>query len=298
VSPLRIAVTGASGLVGKALLPRLRARGDTVTALRRGDGESAWNVGTGEIHTSGGLDALVHLAGRNVAARWSAKVRKEIWDSRVTATEKLAAFLAQMPADTRPRTLLSASAIGIYGDRGDELLTEESPVESHPGKSFLADVCRGWEAATRPAEAAGIRVVHARIGVVLAREGGALATLVTPTKLGLGGPVGKGTQFLSWISLPDLVRMLEAALDDDTARGPINLVAGATRQHEFMRILGRVLHRPTVFPMPRPLVKLAFGRMGEEVLLGSQRVECRRPPEEFSFKHRHLEAAMRDVLGR
>lgn len=297
MTPLRVAITGATGLVGKALTARLRERGHTVAGLRRGGGEAGWDVGSGRIQIAGGIDALVHLAGRNVAARWSAHVRREVWESRVTATEKLCTFLAGMPAGERPRTLVSASAIGIYGDRGDEVLTEES-VPAAEGRSFLADVCRGWEAATAAAEQAGIRVVHGRIGVVLAEEGGALAKLTTPTKLGLGGPVGKGTQFLSWISLADVVGMLAAMVEEEGLRGPVNLVAGATRQHEFMRTLGHILHRPTVFPMPRLLVKAAFGRMGEEVLLASQRVECRRPPAAFVLQHSQLEAAMRWALGK
>jgi uncharacterized protein (TIGR01777 family) len=297
VTPRRVAITGATGLVGKSLTVRLRELGHTPIGLRRGGGEGAWDVATGQIQIAGGFDALVHLAGRNVAARWTAKVRREVWESRVTATEKLCEFLSHLPDGQRPKTLISASAIGIYGDRGDRVLTEESD-PAPEGSSFLADVCRGWEAATRAAEAAGIRVVHARIGVVLAKEGGALAKLTTPTKFGLGGPVGKGTQFLSWILLADVAGMLGALLQDDAARGPVNLVAGATRQHEFMRTLGRVLHRPTVFPMPRLLVKLAFGRMGEEVLLGSQRVVCGRPPAAFKFQHLQLEDAMRAALGR
>ncbi len=295
---MRIAITGASGLVGGALRTLLARRGHQVAAPRRGAGESTWDVETGAIHVPGGIDALVHLAGRNVATHWTTRVKREIWESRVTATKKLCAFLAEMPPETRPRVLIAASAIGIYGDRGDELLTEESPVEQRKGESFLADVCRGWEEATVAAERVGIRVVHARLGVVLAKEGGALAALLTPTKLFLGGPVGSGTQFLSWISLPDVVAMLAAAVEDDSFRGVMNAVAGTVRQHAFMRTLGGVLHRPTLFPMPGLVVRAIFGRMGREVLLSSQRVACTRSPAGFVPRDLTLQAAMRRVLDK
>ena len=297
--PMRIAITGASGLVGRRLSAMLGERGHKVFALRRADGEARWNVATGEIITPEPIDAIVHLAGRNIATRWTAKARKEIWESRVPATEKLSAFLAKLPADRRPKVMISTSAIGIYGDRRDELLTESSEIAA-PGRSFMADVCRGWEAATRGAEDAGIRVIHPRIGIVLAREGGALAKLLTPTKLGLGGPVGKGTQFMPWISLGDLGRLLVLlATQSGELRGAVNAVGPApVRQHEFMRTLGKVVHRPTIFPLPGFMVKLAFGRMGVEVLLSSLRVVPTRIPAGFTFEHATLEAAIRAELER
>ncbi|HVX85763.1 MAG TPA: TIGR01777 family oxidoreductase [Phycisphaerae bacterium] len=291
-----VAITGASGLIGRALSTRLRSGGHTVLPLQRNNSGSSWNVATGEVRTPSPISALIHLAGRNVAVRWTRRHRDEIWRSRVTATEKLAAFLAHLPPDQRPHTLISASAIGVYGDRGDDLLNEES-APAPEGRSFLADVCRAWEAATRPAQNAGIRVVHARLGVVLSRHGGALARLLTPTKFGLGGPIGSGRQFLSWISLHDTAEMLAAMLRDPTLRGPVNVVAGANRQHAFMRTLGHILHRPVVFPMPALAVTAFFGRMGQEVLLASQRVAAIRTPPTFAFTHPTLEAALRWAIA-
>ncbi len=298
--PMRIALTGASGLVGRRLSAMLRAEGHTVFELRRTAGAAHWNVESGEITTPDPIDTLIHLAGRNIATRWTAKAKKEIWDSRVPATEKLAAFLAKLPPERRPKTMLSTSAIGIYGDHGDELLTEFS-APAPAGRSFMADVCRGWESAAKPAEDApggGIRVIHPRIGIVLARSGGALAKLLTPTKLFLGGPVGPGTQFMPWISLTDLAHLLVLlATRPGDLRGPVNAVGPApVRQHEFMRTLGKVVHRPTIFPLPTFMVKLAFGRMGEEVLLSSLRVVPTRIPAEFAFEHATLEAAIREEL--
>jgi uncharacterized protein (TIGR01777 family) len=293
----RIAITGASGLVGKRLASDLRAAGHTVFELRRGAGEAGWNVATGEIFTPAPTDTLIHLAGRNIATRWTAGVKKEIWDSRVPATEKLATFLATLPIDCRPRLLISASAIGIYGDRGDEVLTEDSPI-APAGQSFMADTCRGWEAATKPAADAGMRVIHPRIGIVLAKNGGALAKLMTPTKLFLGGPVGRGTQWMPPISLTDLSRLLiYLATVDTTLAGPVNAVMpNPVRQHEFMRSLGHMLHRPTVFPLPSFMVKLAFGQMGAEALLSSLRVIPTRIPAGFVFQHPTLDAALRAEL--
>jgi uncharacterized protein len=295
---LSIAVTGGSGLVGKRVCDAARQAGHAAWPLSRSAGADArWNVETGEIAVPGRMDALIHLAGRSVADRWSDKVKREVWDSRVPATEKLCAFLTKMPAETRPGTLIAASAIGIYGDRGDEVLTEDSPVAAK-GTSFLADVCEAWEAATKPASDAGIRVVHVRIGIVLARDGGALAKLRTPTKLGLGGPVGKGTQFMPWISLTDLSRLLVHLATEIAFAGVINGVGpNPVRQHEFMRALGKVLHRPTVFPLPSFMVKLAFGQMGQEMLLSSMRVISNRMPKVFTFQHTTLEGAMRGELG-
>jgi uncharacterized protein (TIGR01777 family) len=295
---VRVAVTGAGGLVGKRLARDLRAAGHTVYELRRGAGEATWDVATGRVVTPGPVDVVVHLAGSNIARRWTAKARREIWDSRVPATEKLSAFLAAMPAGERPGVLISASAIGIYGDRGDEVLTESSEIFPE-GRMFMADICRGWEAATKPAEAAGIRVVHPRIGVVLAKGGGALAKLLTPTKLFLGGPVGTGTQWMPWISLTDLSRLLVAlATGAGDVRGAVNAVGPApVRQHEFMRTLGKVVRRPTVFPLPGFMVKAAFGQMGKEALLSSLRVVPGRLPAGFEFSHETLEAAIRAELG-
>ncbi len=246
------------------------------------------------------VDVVIHLAGRNVAARWSARVKKEIWESRVPATEKLCGFLARLPAERRPRIVLAASAIGIYGDRGDEVLTEDSaPAEK--GKLFLADVCLGWEAATRAAEEAGIAVTHVRVGVVLAKEGGALAKLATPVKLGMAGPIGRGTQFMPWISNGDLCRLFVRLAESSPESLPaaVNGVGpGPVRQHEFIRTMGKVLRRPTLFPMPTLVVKVMFGQMGVEALLSSLRVVAAKLPAGFAYEDGTLEGAMRRELGR
>ena len=300
-------MTGASGLIGRRVSALLKERGHGVLPVQRvsmgtaSAAAAAWNVQTGELLQSAGarpIDVLLHLAGRSVAQRWSAKVKREVWDSRIPATEKLCAFLATMPPEKRPRTLVTASAIGIYGNRGDELLTEDSAL-AEKGAGFLGDICLAWEAATRAAEGAGIRVVHVRIGVVLAKDGGALAKLAKPAKLGLGGPVGKGTQFMPWISLTDLSRLLVAVAESPDARGPVNGVGPApARQHEFMRTLGKVLHRPAFFPLPSFVVKIVFGQMGEEMLLSSLRVIPTKLPTGFAFEHPTLEAALRAELRR
>jgi len=259
--------------------------------------DATWDGETGRIVTPEPADVVVHLAGRNVGTRWTARVKREIWDSRVPATERLCGYLARLPAERRPRVLIAASAIGVYGDRGDEVLTEASAV-AEQGRSFLADLCRAWEAATQPAADAGIRVVTLRIGVVLAREGGALAKLAGPVKWGLGGPVGSGTQYLSWISRTDLCRLMVRAAEDEAVRGIVNGVGPApVRQHEFIRTLGKVLRRPTVFPLPSLMVRAVFGQMGVEALLSSQRVRATRLPAGFAFEHGTLEGAMRGELG-
>ncbi len=271
-----------------------------MAAVRRGTVDkhfATWDADTGQICLPGGADVLIHLAGRSVATRWSAKAKHEIWESRVPATEKLCRFLAAMPSSQRPSLMVSTSAVGIYGDRGDELLTEDSTL-APPKRSFLADVCIGWEAATVAAREAGIRVIHPRLGVVLSREGGALAKLLTPTKLGLGGPVGTGLQWLPWISLTDAVGMLVCLAEGtETTSEVVNLVApNPVRQHEFMRTLGRLLHRPTIFPLPSLVVKLVFGEMGREILLSSQRAIPSHLPRGFLFTHETLEDALRSEL--
>ncbi|HUO07359.1 MAG TPA: TIGR01777 family oxidoreductase [Phycisphaerae bacterium] len=298
--PFRIAITGPSGLIGSRLAADLRTAGHTVYPLRRATtsttNECTWNPDTGQLSTPEPPDILLHLAGRSVATRWTAKAKSEIYNSRVPATEKLAQHLATLPRSNRPKLLLSTSAVGIYGNRGDELLTESSP-PAPPKTSFLADVCRAWEAATQPAEAAGIPTLHLRFGVVLAKSGGALAKMLLPTKLGLAGPIGPATQFLPWISLTDLSRLIQFLIAAPLT-GPLNIVApNPVRQHEFIRTLATLLHRPALFPMPTPLVKLAFGQMGQEMLLASQRVISTRLPADFHFLHPTLESALRAELA-
>jgi uncharacterized protein len=304
-SPTTVVITGATGLIGSHLRDTLPSPAFRVwPAQRTGGGtvpadHALWDVAAGELRLPQGqrIDAVVHLAGRNIASRWSVRAKKEIWESRVPPTEKLCTYLAALPKENRPRTLLSASAVGIYGDRGDEVLTEESPIAPE-GASFLADIGRAWEAATRPAADAGIRVVLVRIGVVLAQAGGALAKMATPVSWGLGGPVGSGAQFMPWISLTDLCRLLVHGLQDDAVHGILNAVAPApVRQREFIRVLGHVLHRPVVFPLPAFMVKAVFGQMGQEVLLSSLRVVPTRLPAGFTFEHKTLEDAIRTELG-
>ena len=306
-----IGITGATGLVGSALWAFLNTAGHDATAIGRskrdgpapaGDLTISWDTQTGELKNYRPLDTLVHLAGRNIAERWSAGVKQEIYDSRVGATERLCGFLAKLPAGERPKLLIAASAIGIYGDRGDEELTEASPPPppQPAGRGFLPDTCVAWEAATRAAEEAGIRVIHLRSGVVLSPKGGVVAKLRLPTLLGLGGPVGSGKQFMPWIALDDLVGLIHyLAMGSEAVAGAVNAVApGVVRQKEFARALGRVLGRPAVMPLPGLVVKGVFGQMGREVLLGSARVVGTRVPTGFGFLCRTVEEGMRWEMGR
>ena len=296
-----MAITGSTGLIGRRVTALLQADGHHVFGLQRpksmapsvaSSTAATWDPSTGQIVTPSPINVLIHLAGRNVATRWTVRAKREIRDSRVAATEKLCTFLASLPIDQRPQRLISASAVGIYGSRGDEVLTEDS-TPAAPGSSFLADVCLGWEAATRPAADAGIRVSHLRIGVVLAKEGGALAKLATPTKLGLAGPVGPGSQFIPWISLTDISRLIVHLALSEAPPPVVNGVSPAPeRQRHFIRNLANLLHRPAVFPLPSFMVKLAFGQMGAETLLASLRVIPAKIPAEFTFAHSSLEQAI------
>lgn len=298
--PLRIAVSGASGLVGAQLVAFLGTAGHDVRRLvrraPRAADEIAWDPARGTVDAAAleGSDAIVHLAGANVAdGRWTDARKRAIRESRTVGTRLLAEALAGLARP--PRVLLSASAIGVYGDRGDAPCAEGEPI----GDGFLADVCREWEAATAPAEARGIRVVHARIGIVLAAQGGALARMLPVFRLGLGGVVGQGTQWMSWIALDDVVGALHHLLHAHDARGPVNLVApAAATNRDFTAVLGRVLGRPTVLPVPAAMVRLAFGEMGEALLLGSTRVVPARLGElGFGFQTPALDEALRAELG-
>ena len=299
-----IAITGATGLIAGALGPFLTTGGHTVIPVARRDAASGamppitWNPATGELGNYRPVNTFVHLAGRNIASRWTSKAMREIRASRVAGTERLCRTLAALPAEQRPKLLIAASAIGFYGDRGDEILTETSAPGS---RGFFPDVCQAWEAATKPAEDAGIRVIHLRIGVVLTPAGGALAKLITPTKFCLGGPLGSGSQWLPWIALDDLVGLIHhLALTTGAGElsGAVNAVtANPVRQHEFARTLAHVLHRPAVVPMPAFAVKAIFGQMGQEALLASTRVVPTRIPEGFSLLHRTLDGALRAELG-
>ena len=236
-----------------------------------------------------GIDAAVHLAGENIASsRWTPAQKAKIRESRVAGTRLLAETLSKLK--TPPKTLVCASAIGFYGDRSDQRLNEDSP----PGTGFLADTCREWEAAAKPAADRGIRVVHLRTGVVLASQGGALAKMLTPFRLGIAGIIGSGQQYMSWISLDDLVAVISFALLKETLRGPVNAVApNPVTNHEFTKTLGRVLRRPTVFPMPAFAARLAFGEMADGLLLASTRVEPKRLMDAgFRFRFPALDAAL------
>ncbi len=298
--PLRIAITGASGLVGTQLRAFLSGGGHTVLSLVRrapAAGEVRWDPLGGTIDTDAleGVDAVIHLAGESVAERWTPARKRAIRESREIGTRTLAEGLARMKRP--PRVLVSASAIGWYGaNRGDEPVDETSA----PGNDFLAEVALAWEAATAPAEQAGVRVVHARIGVVLSAAGGALERMLTPAKLGALGPIGSGRQYMSWIALDDTIGAIHHLLYADDVRGPVNLTAPEpVPQAEFARTLGHVLHRPSFAPLPAFVVKAMFGEMGENVLLGGQRVIPRRLQEQgFTFLRPRLEDALRFELGR
>jgi uncharacterized protein (TIGR01777 family) len=297
---MRIAITGSSGLVGKQLASFLMERDhDVISVVRRAPSENEirWDPTTGEIEGEKfeGVGAVINLAGENIAeGRWNAAKKQRIRDSRVKSTQLLAKTLASL--SQRPDVLVNASAIGFYGDRGDEPLDENSP----PGNDFLADVCREWEAATSAAQEAGIRVVKLRIGVVLSPDGGALKKMLLPFRLGAGGRVGNGRQYWSWISIDDLVGIIDHALTTESLAGPVNAVAPRpTTNLEFTKALGRVLHRPTIFPMPAFAAKLALGEMAEALLLASTRVVPRRLQEtNYEFRHADLEAALRHLLGK
>ncbi|HVT30518.1 MAG TPA: TIGR01777 family oxidoreductase [Lacipirellulaceae bacterium] len=295
-----IAVTGSSGLIGSALVADLEANGHLVRPVvrrlvREEKHEIHWDPTSGTIDAAefAGVDAVVHLAGENLAAhRWTPQFKEKILTSRVNGTKLLCDTLAALAA--KPTVLVSASAIGYYGNRGDERLDESSP----PGHSFLASVCQQWEAATLPARDADIRVVNLRIGVVLSTNGGALTQMLTPFKLGLGGVVGSGQQYLSWITLEDVVRAIQFVLHAAALTGPVNAVAPEpVTNREFTKTLGRILKRPTIMAMPAAAARLAFGEMADEMLLCSARVEPHAlATAEFSFERPQLEPALKHLL--
>jgi hypothetical protein len=243
-------------------------------------------------HTVSGFDAVIHLAGESIFGRWTAGKKSKIRDSRVVGTFNLASALAQ--AEDKPRVFVCGSAIGYYGNRGDELLREESA----PGTGFLAEVCQDWEEATTPAVQADIRTVHLRTGIVLSRKGGALGAMLAPFKLGLGGRTGNGQQWMSWIDVRDMVGAIHHILKNDLLQGPVNLVAPKpARNAEFVKTLASVLSRPAILPLPVFAVKLALGEMGEQLLLGSQKVEASRLISSgYPFRYRELRASLESVM--
>lgn len=298
--PRRVAVTGASGFLGRALVRSLEADGHRVLRLvrRPAPGDVAtWNPETGAIDAEAleGLDAVVHLAGDDISGgRWTAEKKRRIRQSRVAGTTLLARTLAGLRH--RPAVLVSAAAVGIYGDRGDEVLTEASA----PGEGFLAEVGRAWEAATSPAEEAGIRVVQPRFGIVLDPAGGALARMLLPFRLGVGGPLGPGTQWVSWLTRAEVVGIIRFALDTPALQGAVNAVAPApVTFRDLATTLGAVLHRPAVLPVPAFALRLLFGEMADALLLASQRcLPTALQAAGYRFQDPELRAALAAMLSR
>lgn len=295
---MRLIVSGSNGMVGSALVARLAAAQHDVRRLVRSGGQAGdatWRPDRGELdaHALDGVDAVVHLAGAGIGdVRWSAARKAAIVESRVDSTRLLADRIAKSVAP--PKALLVASAVGFYGDGGERWLDESSP----GGAGFLASVCREWEAAAFAAVDAGVRIVHLRFGFILSATGGGLRRMLTPFRLGLGGPIGGGRQWLSWIALDDVVAAIVHVLKSETLRGPVNVVAPEPATNaEFTRTLGRLLHRPTIFPMPTIAARLAFGEMADELLLASQRVRpAKLVASGFEWSWPTLDGALRHVL--
>ena len=298
---MRVLVSGSTGLLGSALVRALEARGDAVLRLVRSvkdkpEREVLWNIEKQSIEKDKleGLDAVIHLAGESIAApRWTKEKKRAIRDSRIQGTRLLTDAL--MGLQNPPRHYLCASAIGYYGSRGDTVLTEDAP----PGDGFLATVCRAWEEAAKPAADHGIRVVNLRFGVVLSGDGGALATMVKPFKLGVGGPIGNGKQYMAWIAREDLIGIVLHVLDRETIAGPVNVVAPEPiTNKDFTKTMGKVLHRPTAIPTPAFAIRLALGEMADEMLLASARVVPEKlKGTDYVYTFPELEAALRHELG-
>jgi len=299
----RILVSGASGLIGAALAAQVEGQGVQVVRLARGraqnSSEISWNplaepAGVGlSANAVSGFDAVVHLAGETIAGRWTTAKKNAIRTSRVRGTRNLATALAG--AEAKPKVFVCASAIGFYGDRGEEVLTEQSA----PGKGFLPEVCREWEEASRAAAEAGIRTVNLRTGLVLSAKGGALGKMLTPFKLGLGGRIGSGKQWWSWIHIDDLVGGILHAIGTEAVAGPVNMVVpNAARNAEFTKVLASVLGRPAIFPVPAFALGLAFGKMAaDELFLASQLVKpAKLEASGYRFQHGDLRAALESLV--
>jgi len=295
----RVLVTGVSGPIGTALLASFDPEKTQIVRLVRGRAQNAaqgsWDpLAPLSPAAVSGFDAVVHLAGESIVGRWTAEKKKAIRESRVQGTRNLASALAK--SEARPRVLVSASAVGFYGSRGDELLSEESPI----GQGFLSEVCREWEDASRIAAEASIRTVNIRIGLVLAAKGGALGNMLKPFKLGLGGRIGSGRQWWSWVHVDDIVGGIHHAMHTDSLSGAVNLVApNPVRNAEFTKVLASVLGRPAFFPVPEFALRLAFGKMAaEELLLASQRVEPGKlRTSGYEFRFPELRAALSNLVG-
>jgi uncharacterized protein (TIGR01777 family) len=289
---MKIAVTGSTGLVGSALVSSLLGAGHNVVQLKR---PTDWDPEKRTINASvlSGADAIVHLAGESIASgRWTAARKKQILDSRVTGTRLIAETISRM--DRLPQVMVSASAIGYYGNRGDEVLREESP----PGTGFLSEVCKAWEAGTDAASRKGVRVVHLRSGLILSAKGGAMSKMLVPFRLGVGGRIGSGKQYWSWITLDDVCSAIIHCIQATGLHGAVNIVSPSpSRNSEFTRVLGRVLHRPTIFPLPAFAARVVLGEMADDLLLASARVEpAKLVASRFVFRHRDLEPALRSLL--
>lgn len=297
---MKIAISGASGLVGSALAESLAKEGHEIIRLVRspeqiGPGKVLWDAEGSvlQVHELEGVDAFVHLAGENLAARrWTTQQKQRIRDSRVRGTALISDSLARLKSP--PKLLACASAVGYYGNRGGELLDEQS----RPGHGFLAEVAQEWEAATNPAQRAGIRVLHLRFGMILSAQGGALPKLLTPFKFGLGGVIGHGDQYWSWVAIDDVVSVIRFAMEPSNLDGPINVVSpGVVTNREFTKTLGRVLNRPTLFPVPAFVARLAFGEMADEALLASTRVvPLKLHAAGYGFQYSELEPALRHLV--
>jgi hypothetical protein len=296
---MRVLVSGASGFIGSALVPTLTTGGHSVRRLVRrvpsGEGEYRWNPAAGDVEPSAleGVDAIVHLAGESVAGRWTEPKKERILRSRVEGTPTLSEAIAVL--DRPPGVLVCASAIGYYGDRGDEQLTEDSA----SGEGFLAEVVREWESASRPAEEAGIRVVRLRFGIVLGPSGGALKTMLRPFRLGLGGRLGRGRQWMSWVSIDDVVGAIHHALATEELAGVANTVApNPVTNAEFTKTLARVLGRPALMPVPAPALRLVLGEFAQETLASARVIPGRLLETGYEFRYPELERALRHLLGR
>jgi uncharacterized protein len=298
---MKIFITGASGLIGKALQKSFDHRGYTMLLATRSEprkaNEISWSAEDGfreeDLERLEALDAVIHLAGESISGlRWTDEKKKAIRDSRVKGTHNIVNTLADLKQ--KPRVLIAGSAMGFYGDRGDEVVTESS----RPGDNFLAEVCKEWEMESRRAEDSGIRTVLLRTGIVLSKNGGALATMMTPFKLGVGGVIGSGKQWMSWVSLDDVVEIINFAIENRELRGAVNVASpNPVTNEEFTKTLGEVLYRPTILPLPEFAVNLVFGEMGDALLLNSTRLEPKRLQEAgYEFKFKNLKAAIEHAV--
>jgi len=295
---MKVAITGSSGLIGTSLVSFLSEKSVTVSKILREnpkDDNISWKPEDGDWNSAftGGVDGIVHLAGENIASgKWTRKKKEKIRNSRIEGTKKLCEHILKLP--TPPSVLVCASAIGYYGNRGVEFLNEGSS----RGSGFLPDVCLGWEEAAESVSKAGVRVVSVRFGIVLSKDGGALAKMMTPFKMGMGGKIGSGTQYMSWVAMDDVTGAIYHTLVTGSLKGPVNVTApNPVTNKEFTNTLGEVLKRPAVVPMPAFAAKLAFGEMANDLLLASTKVAPKRLSDSgYEFQYPELENALRHIL--